>query len=71
MSGNGLHNLGVLRVEVPEQAKPRTEAEILADFYNKVCDRAERNMAHTGTVSGAHWNAMKQVLAEMGVEVTR
>lgn len=47
------------------------QKEMLLDFYNKVCDRAEQNMAHTGTVSGAHWNAMKQVLAEMGIEVTR
>jgi len=45
--------------------------EILSDFYNEVCDRAEANMAATGTVSGAHWNAMRQVLKEKGVEVTR
>lgn len=43
---------------------------IVIDFYNRVCDRAEQNMAHTGTVSGAHWNAMKQVMREMGIEVT-
>lgn len=45
--------------------------EIVLDFYNRVCDRAEANMALTGTVSGAHWNAMRQELAALGVEVKR
>jgi Lar family restriction alleviation protein len=31
---------------------------IIADFYNRVCDQAERNMALTNMVSGAHWNAL-------------
>jgi hypothetical protein len=44
---------------------------LLLDFYNRVCDRAERNMALTGTVSGAHWNAMRQELKALGIEVTR
>lgn len=43
----------------------------LLDFYNRVCDRAESNMEATGTVSGAHWNAMRQELVAMGIEVTR
>jgi hypothetical protein len=38
-------------------------------FYYRVCRQAEKNMAQTGTVSGAHWNAMKQVLAQMHIEV--
>lgn len=47
------------------------EAEKIAlqAFYAAVCVRAEANMAATGTVAGAHWNAMRQVLAEMGIEV--
>lgn len=45
-------------------------ATLLA-FYNEVCDHAERNMAATSTVSGAHWNAMRQVLKAKGVEVNR
>ena len=38
-------------------------------FYHRVCERAERNMELTGIVSGAHWNAMRQVLKEMGINV--
>lgn len=38
-------------------------------FYRRVCRQAEKNMAETGTVSGAHWNAMKQVLAQMNISV--
>lgn len=45
-------------------------ADVL-DFYRRVCTRAERNMELTGTVSGAHWNAMRQELAAMGVEVPK
>lgn len=37
-------------------------------FVQRVKDRAEKNMEHTGVVSGAHWNAMRQVLAEMGID---
>lgn len=39
-------------------------------FYRRVCDLAEKNMASTGTVSGAHWNAMRQVLAQMHIDVS-
>lgn len=46
-----------------------SERVILKAFYAAVCVRAEANMAATGTVSGAHWNAMRQVLGEMGIEV--
>lgn len=41
----------------------------LIDFYKRVCERAERNMEMTGTVSGAHWNAMRQEFAAMGIQV--
>lgn len=41
----------------------------LIDFYRSVCARAEANMEATGTVSGAHWNAMRQILVEMGIQV--
>jgi len=47
------------------------ENAILSAFYQEVCDQAEKNMASTGTVSGAHWNAMRQVLAQRGIEVSR
>lgn len=33
-------------------------------FVDNVNKRAEFIMEQTGTVSGAHWNAMRQVLAE-------
>lgn len=37
-------------------------------FYGRVCRQAEKNMELTNTVSGAHWNAMRQVLRQMGIE---
>lgn len=46
-------------------------ARVLAEFYNRVCDRAEANMAATGTISGAHWNAMRQELSAMGITVAQ
>lgn len=49
----------------------RTTPQTLLEFYNRVCDRAEANMTLTGTVSGAHWNAMRQELKAQGIEVTR
>lgn len=49
--------------------QPTNYAAIIADFYRRVCERAEKNMELTGTVSGAHWNAMRQVCTEMGIEV--
>lgn len=39
------------------------------DFYKRVNERAMRNMELTGTLAGAHWNAMKQELKAMGAEV--
>lgn len=41
--------------------------EALAAFYADVCAEAERTIATTGMVSGAHWNAMQVVLARRGV----
>lgn len=63
----------VLRDEMLKLSQEQHELrdQILIDFYNTVCDRAEANMKATGTVSGAHWNAMRQVLTEMGIEATR
>lgn len=49
----------------------RHVASVLLAFYNEVCDQAERNMAATNTVSGAHWSAMRQVLKAKGIEVAR
>ena len=45
------------------------ERDLLRQFYADVCAEAETIMAQTGTVSGAHWNAMKRVLKRRGVEV--
>lgn len=42
--------------------------DIIAAFAVTVCELAEANIAHTGTVSGAHLNAMRQVMHEMGLE---
>ena len=50
--------------------RPETK-RLLLDFYNRVCDRAEKNIEATGTVSGARWNAMRQELAVMGIGVAR
>ena len=41
-----------------------------AMFYAEVCVRAESIMAQTGTVSGAHYNAMRQLLQERGILAT-
>lgn len=38
-------------------------------FYHRVCVQAEKNMQLTGTVSGAHWNAMRQVLQQMNIDI--
>lgn len=43
-----------------------TEEEAIADFVRAVYKRAEQNMATNGTVSGAHWNAIRQELAARG-----
>lgn len=45
------------------------QRKTLLDFYWRVCERAESNMAATNTVSGAHWNAMRQELSSLGIEV--
>lgn len=42
---------------------------ILYNFYREVCAEAEKIMAHTGTVSGAHYNGMKRVLRRHGVVI--
>lgn len=34
-------------------------------FYSEVCRLAEKNMAHTGKLEGAHYNAMLQVLSKL------
>ena len=46
----------------------RTEADILRDFYRDVCAEAERIMAETNKVEGAHWNAMRRVLNRKGID---
>lgn len=56
-----------------KQMRDELQAEIdnaIPAFVQRVKDRAERNMKATNTVSSAHWNAMRQVLAEMGIEVS-
>lgn len=45
------------------------EATILADFYREVDYRAQVTIQRTGIVAGAHYNAMKAVLAEKGIDV--
>lgn len=39
-------------------------------FYVRVCRLAEKNMQYTGTVSGAHWNAMQQIMNQMGIDTS-
>ncbi len=43
------------------------ETAVLRRFYDDVCRRAERNMEKTGKLEGAHYAAMRSVLAERGV----
>jgi len=42
-------------------------ADMLPNFYREVCAEAERIMASSGMVSGAHWNAMRIVIERRGV----
>lgn len=51
------------------QDDPTEEKYFLRRFYDEVCAEAEGIMAHTNTVTGAHYNAMKRVLKRHGVEV--
>lgn len=51
------------------ETRPLASEDVIVDFVRRVKERAERNMQATGTVSGAHWNAMRQVLKDMGIEM--
>ena len=53
----------------PQWNPSACEPDILRKFYRDVCEEAERIMAETNTVSGAHWNAMRRVLSRKGIEV--
>jgi hypothetical protein len=56
-----------LRAEVAAlKARPT-----VASFIGHVEARAEEYIALTGQVSGAHWNAMKVIAKEMGIETTK
>lgn len=54
---------------VNERAKAGEANALLQAFYTEVCAEAERIMATSGMVSGAHWNAMKIVLKRQGVQI--
>ena len=53
-----------------EQGRFSVSDAAVAVFYAEVCVRAESIMAQTGTVSGAHYNAMRQLLQERGILAT-
>lgn len=38
----------------------------IKDLYDEVCRKAEDKMLKTGKLEGAHYNALKQILAEHG-----
>lgn len=61
-----VEGLNLLNAQSPSDSKA-----IIVEFYHRVCERAEANMVVTGTVSGAHWNAMIQELMARGIEVDR
>lgn len=42
--------------------------QIITDFLQRVKARAERTIEETNVVTGAHWNALRVVAQEMGVE---
>ena len=50
-------------------AKEPEETAVLRRFYDDVCREAELKMAKTGRLEGAHYAAMKAVLAERGVRI--
>jgi hypothetical protein len=42
-----------------------TKEEIIIEFYNEVCKRAENKMLKTGKLEGAHYASMKELIDEM------
>lgn len=55
--------------EIVSAIEETVETAVLRQFYDDVCRRAERNMEKTGKLEGAHYAAMRSVLAERGVGV--
>lgn len=47
----------------------KTELEIIQDFYDEVCKRAEAKMIATGKLEGSHYAAMREVLEEKKKEL--
>lgn len=47
-----------------------TEKEILQSFYKSICEEAEKTMSTPPyKLEGAHYNAMKRILNQKGIEV--
>ena len=46
----------------------RESPHIVKRFYDRVCEVAEKTIAETGRVEGAHYNAMQKVLREWKIE---
>ncbi len=47
------------------------DIESIIKYVDLVNEEAERNMARTGVVSGAHWNAMRSVLKKITSEAAK
>ena len=50
-------------------ADAAAETAVLKHFYDEVCREAELRMEKTGILEGAHYAALKSVLASKGVKV--
>lgn len=44
------------------------QENIIEEFLERVKERALRNIEESGITTGAHWNALRQVAKELGVE---
>lgn len=60
---------GRLMLAVCGELLQASETAVLRRFYDDVCREAELKMEKTGRLEGAHYAAMKTVLAEKGVRV--
>lgn len=53
--------------EIVSAIEEAVETAVLRQFYDDVCREAETRMAITGRLEGAHYAAMRSLLAKKGV----
>lgn len=45
-----------------------SKKNIINEFYNDVCEEAEKNMLLTGKLEGSHYAAMKKIIEKIKTE---